>query len=155
MPERVKGLAKSGSSIILPKLSERSTAEIRPIFYQRLIVGALLGTICFIGYWLISPILFRLLLPSYLDSLNYSRVLMSSLILAVPFNYIGSVFRSQKMLRAISLSSFIARSPSVILYFTLGLTGGIWGMVWANVAGTAATFLGTVIIWEIESRRLS
>ncbi len=154
MPERVKGLAKSTSAIILPKLSERSSTEIRPIFYQRLLVGALLGALCFIGYWFVSPIIFRALLPEYIESINYSRVLMGSLVLTIPFNYIGAVFRSQKMLRAIYLSSFVARTPSIILYFTIGLTWGIWGMVWANLGGMAITFFGTLIIWEIESRRL-
>jgi O-antigen/teichoic acid export membrane protein len=155
MPERVKGLAKSASSIILPKLSERSLVHIRPIFYRRLAFGALIGTLGFIGYWFIAPILFRVLLPGYLASLDYSRVLMSSLILAIPFNYIGAVFRSQKMLRAIYLSSFVARTPAVILYFVFGITGGIWGMVWANVVGITITVFGSIIIWEIESRRLA
>jgi len=154
MPGRAQGLVKSASSILLPKLSERSMKEIRPIFYQRFIVGCILGLLCFVTYWVISPFIFKVFLPSYLDSLDYSRVLMGSLIFSIPFNYIGAVFRSQKMIRAIYLSSFIARTPTLILYLFLGLAFGIWGMVWANVSGLAITVISTVIIWEIESRRL-
>ncbi len=154
MPERMKGLAKSAGSILLPKLSERSLKEIRPIFYQRLALGMMLGLLCFGLYWFTAPFIFKIFLPSYLDSLSFSRVLMGSLILAIPFNYIGAVFRSQKMLRAIYLSGIIARTPTIILYFALGLTWGVWGMVWANIGGMAITVLGTIVIWEIEVRRL-
>jgi Na+-driven multidrug efflux pump len=118
------------------------------------LLGTVFGALLFAAYWLVSPILFKIALPKYLESLAYSRVLMGGLVLSVPFNYIGSVFRSQKMVRAIFLSSFAARTPAVILYFAFGLTWGVWGMVWANVTGTAIAVLGTLIIWEIESRRL-
>lgn len=154
MPERMKGLAKSAGSILLPKLSERSLKEIRPIFYRRFTLGMILGLLCFGLYWFTAPFIFSLFLPRYLDSLAFSRVLMGSLILAIPFNYIGAVFRSQKMLRAIYLSGIIARTPTIILYFALGLTYGVWGMVWANIGGMAITVLGTIVIWEIEVRRL-
>ncbi len=154
MPERMKGLAKSASGIILPKLSTRSSPHQRSTFYWRLTLGALLGAFGFAAYWIVAPSVFKILLPSYLDSLFYSQVLMASLIFAVPFNYIGAVFRSQKMLRAIYLSSFVARTPTVILYLVFGITEGIWGMVWANVGGLCITVLGTIVIWEIETRRL-
>ena len=48
------------------------------------------------------------------------------------------------MLRAIYLSGIIARTPTIILYFALGLTWGV-GMVWANIGGMAITVLGTIV----------
>ncbi len=153
VPERIKGLCKNAAAIVLPKLSERSLSEVRSVFYKRLLLGSAVGAAFITIYWFAAPLFFSLVLPGYPESIAYSRALSLGLLVSVPLNYIGSAFRAQKMLRAMYLTNFVARPPTIALYLIFGSTG-VWGMVWASVGGMFLTTAITLIIWETESRRL-
>lgn len=154
IPARMKGLYTTFLGTAAPKLAQRESSEIAGTMYRRIALTSLLGIVTATAYWFIAPYVFRFVLPAYLESLDYSRTLMFALGASIPISYIGTVFRSQKMVQAIFLNSTLSRIPTLILYFVLGTTMGIWGMVWASVIGTYTTLIIASVIWEIERRKI-
>lgn len=153
-PERLKGLVKSWISIAVPQLAQRSLQEIRPVLYMRLGFSMLIGTALFLVYFFLSPLLFKLFLPKYLDAIFYSQIMALSLI-AIPVTvYIGSVFSSQNMLRATYIFSIGTQVIRIVLLLILGLLWQFWGVVLAFVLATVFHAIYSVVLWEIESRRL-
>lgn len=153
-PERLKSLLKGWIGIALPRLAQSSISDIRKVFYKRVGLLLIAGTILAAIYIIISPYLFRLLLPKYLDSILYSQIFALSLIVAPAAVYIGSIFASQNMLRAIyalNIGSHIAR---IILFLVFAWLWQIWGLVFAAILSSIINAIYSIIIWEVESRRL-
>ncbi len=153
-PEKLKGLVKDWVNIAMPRLTHRKISEIRSVFYKRMALSIVAGAAIASIYMLLVPILFRLLLPKYLDSIMYSQVYALGLILIPALVYIGNIFYSQNMLRAI----YITSTGNQILRITLLIIGGALWQTWGLVAGfLLSQVLSTIfciIIWERESLRL-
>lgn len=153
VPERIKGYSKSFVSILLPKMSTREIRDIRPIFYTRLLQGAIIGLLVSAMYWIAAPYLFIYILPRYIDSIPYSRVLMLTAIFTIPGAYTSTIFRAKRMVRSLYISSTAGHALKISLYIVLGSFWGIWGLVSAAIA---TQLLGTVlncVLWEWESRK--
>ncbi len=153
LPDRIKGYAKVFAGILLPKLTERSIADIKSVFYKRTFQGMAIGFLLSIGYILVAPLVFRTFLPQYLDALSYSRVFSLSLIILVPATYMSSVLRSQRMLKTIYLSSTVAHILRIILFILFGWRWGIWGVITASLAVYLFGLFYNFFLWELEIRR--
>ncbi|MEK7186972.1 MAG: oligosaccharide flippase family protein [Patescibacteria group bacterium] len=153
-PERLKGLLKNWVGIVLPRLAERNISEIKSVFYHRLILSFGVGTIFSFSYIVLAPILFGLFLPKYLDSILYSQVYALGLIMIPALVYVGSVFYSQNMLRAIYISSTGAQLLRIILFALFAWLWQIWGLVFAFLLTQVLSILYGVYVWEKESHRL-
>lgn len=154
-PERLKGLLKNWMVIILPRLSERSVQDIRNSFYPRLGLSVFAGMMMSLAYILFSPVIFKLLLPKYLDSIFYSQVYSLGLIVIPIMIYIGNIFYSQNMLRAIYLSSTGIQILRILLFLVFGWLWQTWGLVMAFLSSQFLSALYCIFIWEYESRRLN
>jgi len=155
IPERAISIIKSWVSIGLPKFSTKTPSEINRVFYLRIFQGMLVGLVCFVGYILLAPYLFKYLIPNYLEGLVYSQIISLSFIFALPNRYVSLLLTSQKLTRAIFTNSIIQNIIRVTLYIIMGMLGGILGLVWAFVL---ASFLGMVInivVWRINSKTQS
>ncbi len=153
-PERLKGLAKNLLSITLPKLSEKTTQEIRLVFYKRLFFSAIIGAVLAGAYTVFAPLLFKWFLPKYLDSIIYSQIYAISLIFIPVALYVGNVFLSQNMLRAVYMSSTGSQIFRILLFLILGWRWQIWGVITASVITYIVGVIYNIIIWELETRRL-
>ncbi len=103
---------------------------------------------------ILSPILFHLLLPKYLDAIPYSQVYSLGLILVPPLIYMGNIFYSQNMLRAIYITSTGNQILRIAFFIIFGYLWQTWGLVFAFlITQTIGTLLG-IIVWEWESRRI-
>jgi O-antigen/teichoic acid export membrane protein len=150
VPDRATSVIKSWISIGLSKFSEKTPKEINKVFYTRIFQGMVVGLICFIGYFMVAPYLFKYLLPQYMDGIIYSQLLAISFVFAMPNRYITLLFTSQKLSGPIFVSNSIQNVIKVILYTVLGIWGGILGLVLANVL---MSFLGTLIsatVWRFR-----
>ena len=154
IPERIRGYLKSITGLALPKLSERSIADITRNFYRRIFQGILVGALISASYIILAPPVFKLVLPKYLDAVHYSQVIALSFILLLPGTYIGDIFRSQKMIRALYLSSLGGHLTKIILFVVLGTLWGIWGVIIASQTVIVLGFFYNIIIWEIEKKRI-
>lgn len=153
VPNRIEGFFKSFNSILLPKLSENTLDQIAPVFYKRLLQGMLTGLIVVVGYWIFAPIGFQLILPKYIDAVPYSRVLMLTFVFTLPGAYMANVFRSQKMLRVIYLSSTFGNLMILGSYAILTPLWGIWGLVWSQVFAQAAGIIFNCFLWQWALKR--
>ena len=153
-PERFKSLIKNWGSIALPRLAQKSLGQVRQVIYKHIAFSLLVGISLTIIYWLIAPILFKLFLPLYLDSILYSQVMAISLI-TVPISvYIGSVFASQNMLRATYTLNFGNHIARIALFVVCGYLWQIWGLVAASIISSLINAIYGLAIWEVEARRL-
>ncbi len=154
IPERIRGYFKTVSALIIPKTSGKTIEEVRSIFYTRVFQSFLIGLITSLAYIAIAPFVFRLLLPNYLEAIQYSQVIALVFIFILPGSYIGEIFRSHKMIRALYLSSVTAHVSRIILFILCGMTWGVWGVIIASLGTHAAGLILNFFLWEIESRRL-
>jgi O-antigen/teichoic acid export membrane protein len=153
-PDRMKSLIKGWMSIALPRLAQTSLPEIRKVVYRRIIFCVLVGVILFVIYLLVAPLLFKIFLPRYLDSILYSKAYALSLLVAPVAIYLGGVFTGQNMIRAtyaLNLGNHIVR---ISLFIILGWFWHIWGLILASIIYNVLSALYSIIIWEVEYRRL-
>lgn len=153
MPERIRGYTKTITGIILPKLSEKDISDIKPVFYKRTFQSMAVGVVMAGGYILLSPFVFRFFLPQYLESTLYSQVIALSLVMTMPATYMSSVFRSQKLLRTIYLSSITANIFRIVALVVLGALWGIWGVIIAMHLVYVLGFFYNVFLWESEIKK--
>jgi O-antigen/teichoic acid export membrane protein len=153
-PERLKGLIKSWISIALPSLAERSTQEIKSVFYKRVLLALAMGGAVAAVYIIFSPYLFQLLLPKYLDAILYSRFYALGLIFVPVTVYIGSIFTSQNMLKATYAQGIGSQILRIALFSLFCYLWQIWGLVAASILANLLSSFYSVLIWEIESRRI-
>ena len=155
MPDRIKGFIKSITGIILPKLSEKTLEEIKPVFYKRTFQGLVIGAVLSGIYILIAPFIFKVFFSKYLDSVFYSQLVALSLIFIVPATYMGSVFRSQKMIKTIYLSSTASHILRIVLFLIFGILWGILGVIFASILMYLIGLLYNFVLWEIEIKKYS
>lgn len=154
-PERLKNLLKSWLTVALPRLAETSLSEIRKVFYKRITLILMAGAIVALAYIIGAPYLFHIFLPKYLDSIKYSRWLALVMIVSPASAYIGSVFASQNMLRATYIQSLGNHIMRIALFLLCGWVWQIWGLVIAAVVNAVVNLVYSIIIWELETRRLT
>lgn len=151
VPDRATGLIKNWVGLGAPKFATKAPEEINKIFYTRIIQGMIVGSICFVGYLVIAPYLFKYLIPQYLDALIYSQILAVSFIFAIPNRYVSLLLVSQKMSRIIFINSMIQNITRIILYVVFGISGGIMGLVLAFVLMSLLGMLVNVTMWRRNS----
>lgn len=148
IPGRATSLIKDWVDIVSPKLAAKTPQEINRVFYKRIIQGLSIGLVLTIIYVIISPTVFKYLLPKYLDTVFYSQLLALSLIFAMPNRYLGLLFTAQKLPKVILTNSVTQNFIRLFLYIVLGVWGGILGLVWAQVINTFVSFVTSIIIWR-------
>ena len=153
-PERLKSLVKNWTSIALPRLAQSSLVQVHVVVYKRIALSTLIGGSLSLIYILTSPILFKIFLPRYLDSIIYSQVISLGLIFVPTSVYIGSVFSGQNMLRAIYALNFGSQVLRIVLFITFAWLWHIWGLVFAYLLSSIANAIYGIIILEIETKRL-
>ncbi len=153
-PERLKSLLKNWMGIALPRLAETSLQQIRAVIYKRIFLSLLLGLVLCLSYITISPILFKMFLPKYLDAITYTQTLSLGLIVAPAFIYIGGIFSSQNMLRGTYMLSVGTQIIRITLFIILGWLWQIWGLIFAYLISILFNAIYSIVIWEMETRRL-
>jgi len=151
VPDRATSLIKNLIGLGSPKFAIKTPKEINKVFYTRIVQGMVIGLVCFIGYVLIAPYLFKYLIPQYLDALVYSQILAVGLIFAIPNRYVSLLLVSQKLSRVIFTNSIIQGVVKILLYVVLGIWGGIMGLVLAYVTISFIGMLIGIIMWRNNS----
>jgi len=151
MPDKIGPFIKQIIGVGLPKLAQKTVEDIEKVFYKRLLQTALLGAIVAAGYILLAPVVFKYLMPKYLDSVFYSQLLATTFIFAASIGYIGTAMTAQKMMRPIVLGSISSSIIKIILYIVLGIWGGIFGLVLAQVIYYIIVFFISIALWKFKS----
>jgi len=109
------------------------------------------GSMIAILYIIISPYLFKYLLPQYLDGVFYSQIIAIGFIFAMPNRYINLLLESQKLSRVIFIKDMIQSIMVLLFYVVLGIWGGIFGLVIAYVSTSFIGMLFNIIMWRRNS----
>lgn len=148
VPDRAVSIIKNWVGIGFPKFSTKTPEEINTVFYRRIAQGMAGGAIFTIAYILISPYLFKYVIPQYLEGVFYSQILAINFIFAMPIRYLSLLFESQKFSRIIFIKSLIQNSIAIALYIILGIWGGILGLVIAQITNSFIGMVVNIIIWK-------
>ncbi len=151
IPDKIGPLIKTIINLGMPKLVVKNTEEIDKVFYKRIFQSLGLGALLAAGYILLSPLVFKYLLPKYIDSIFYSQLLAISFIFIAPVGYIGTAINSKKMVRAIVSSSVSSSIVKIILYIVLGIWGGILGLVLAQLIYYFIVFFINLALWKFKN----
>jgi O-antigen/teichoic acid export membrane protein len=136
IPERLGSLLRPISTIALPKFSEQNTTDIRRSIKAKIWRFSLFSLISWIIYVLLSPILFKLFFPNYLDSIFYSQIYALVVVLNI---YAGLIFAALSSTRSNTIFKFNTINPifNIIVIFVSIYFWGIWGAVMGKITGTA------------------
>lgn len=148
VPDRATIAIKNLVGIGMPKFSTKTPNELNKVFYLRIFQGMLIGALCTAAYVVLSPYLFKYLLPKYLDALLFSQLLSISFIFSMPNRYISLLMTSQKLSKLIFANSLIQNVIRVSLYVVLGIFGGILGLVIAQILNSFISMLINIVTWR-------
>lgn len=151
VPDRAISFIKNWVGLGFPKFAAKTPKEINTVFYRRIFQGMFAGTVLAIVYILVSPYLFKYLLPQYLDGVIYSQILAIGFVFAMPNRYTSLLFESQRFSRLIFINGIIQSTIAISLYVILGIWGGILGLVIAHVSHSFIGMLVNIAVWRKNS----
>ena len=129
IPNRLTGFFKFLPTAALPRLSEKTPAEVRAALRpSRLIfiaVAALVGTW---AYALVSPYVFGVLFPAYTDAVMYSQW-YALIFLAVIGNLFVTGLTANRDLKDLYVYNIAAPLIQIALLVIGILTYGLWGLI--------------------------
>lgn len=146
LPEQVKNVFGSVSTLALPKFITRPFAEIEKTFWYRMWGFTGLLTVVAIAYALIAPFAFDTFFPAYHEAIVYSQIFALSLI---PIGNTLSITLLQAHKAKRELYIFNILSPVFQIGALILLTSlyGIMGTVIARIVARAWSFvLGAVLV---------
>lgn len=150
IPDRATPFIKGWIGIAFPKFATKTPEELNKTFYLRIFQGLLVGAVCTLGYVIVSPYVFKYLIPKYLDALFYSQLLSISFLFAMPNRYVSLLMSSQKLSRLIFVNQASQNVLRVSLYVVLGIWGGILGLVIAQVLSSFVGMLVNIGMWRFR-----
>ncbi|HYC34702.1 MAG TPA: oligosaccharide flippase family protein, partial [Candidatus Paceibacterota bacterium] len=131
-PERLAGGLKFISTIIFPKFSEKSEGDVRAFFKKKFwwLMGLL--SLMILGYWILSPFIFKWLFPAYESAIPYTQVYALSF-LAIGASIVHNALLSQKKIKELYISTLAYPLLKALLLFALMFMFGVWGVIWGQI----------------------
>ncbi len=139
MPQEIRAFLATINVLALPKLSVKSKEEIKINLIGKLKKLLFLATIVVFSYILISPFIYKIFFPKYLDSLPYSQIYIFSLF-SFPAGLLITSFRAKKIKKELYQFKIIIPLVKIILLLILIPLFGIWGLVFEEVGIAIFTF---------------
>lgn len=118
------------SPLALPKLSERNIKEIENSLFKKFLKLFLFSIPLTLFFILIAPFIYKILFPTYLESIPYFQVLALSLIF-IPFSLLGTSLITEMRKKELYFLSYIVPTFQIILFFILIPFYQIWGAIFA------------------------
>ena len=149
IPMRANGFLKIINRLAFPKMAAQDPTELRNTLMHKvwLLVG--FSTLCAIGYAILAPFIFSLLLPNYMDAVPYT-ILASALIALQPFSLISSAFGAQANKKYLYIWSMGAPLMRIGLFLILIPLFGLWGaMSGLILAKTLEALLLIVLFYRL------
>ncbi len=129
VPEQIKGSYKNLFAIAVPKYATLSKPALRYSIIKKTTLLTFLTGGVVILYVLIAPLMFQLLFPKYLDSVFYSQVYISGLLMVPALLLLQTYFQVQHQTKALYMinvtGNIINLIMTVVLIYFLGLFGAI------------------------------
>lgn len=148
VPDGLKNIIKIINPLSLPKFSKKNLQQFPDILRKTLIIFFII-LIFILVYFFISPLIFKVLFPKYIDSLMYTRIYSFSLIGAatiLPLSFLTGRSSKKEILTFNTVTS-IFRIISLFIgvkYF------GINGAAWSTVLFGLFSFILSIILLKIS-----
>lgn len=151
--DRIIGFFKAGNTLALPKYTELGPRKAREFLYRRSLFGFLIGLSISCLYILLSPILFNIFFPKYLESMKLSWLFSLNIPLVglatLPNAYLDSLIEIKnkyKLLSAITISRIVTLPIFIILF-------GVVGVLWSELISRSVGFITMVILINNASKK--
>lgn len=149
LPEKLSGSMKFISNIALPKFSAISEEEVRRSIAKKIMWLVGIAAIASAAYALAAPLIFRLLFPTYGESVIFTQVYALS-IFSVISNFLQTALTSQKKTRELYIFNFTVPFIKIALLAILMYYWSVWGIVWAQII---TIFLSIAILFFLLMKR--
>ena len=144
IPEQLRSILSVSNTVLLPHFSKSKNTATTKMTILRMMGWACFGlTVCTGIYILVSPFIFRIFFPNYVNAIHYNQVLAIGIIF-VPLQVLDSFFRGQRSEHMILRSTTATSIGSFILAIILIPFFGLWGAVITRIG--AAMINGLVLL---------
>ena len=151
IPERAGALFSFIGTAALPKFSKRTLGEIKQGILAQTVRTAVFGALLMLAYILLSPLLFHVLFPKYLDALPYTQF-YAPVIVLMGANLVSTALVAQRLKIELYVTSFVNPILLIILQIPMLLLYGIWGMLIARmITDSVSILLGLVLLLRARS----
>lgn len=147
IPEQIKGPLKGVSSVALPKFATQAPEHVRLFFrsfWYKVGVYSFLLFIISLIYIGVAPLLFKVLFPSYLESVLYSQILALSLFTGAQ-SIPAALLSAHKRTRTQYILATTRAMIQIILLIVLVSQFGIMGVIIAIVVTNVFNFISTIV----------
>jgi O-antigen/teichoic acid export membrane protein len=120
--------------LALPKLSTRNVSGMRKTLMPKFWIMMTIMIPVVVALILIAPAVYNIIFPAYYESVKYFQVLLLGILL-IPFSLLNTVFLTELKKKELYIIRIIAPLIKIVLYAILTPTIGIWGIVYAILAG--------------------
>ncbi|MCB9811691.1 oligosaccharide flippase family protein [Candidatus Nomurabacteria bacterium] len=140
LPKEITSALNNVGKLALPKMASRDKHALRESLLRKFFVFFIATIPIYIAYIVMAPLLFKLFLPQYLNTLHFSQ-LAALLILFSPLVLFTQYFNATMHVRALYIMEFIQPTVSITLYCTLIPAYGVLGAVLAFVGKQFASLI--------------
>lgn len=154
LPEQVKNVLNTVSTLAFPKFVQRPFADIQRNFWYRLWGFTGLLVLAALAYALAAPFIFDLFFPAYHDAIFYSQIFALSLIpigSALP----TALLQAQNAKRELYILNVLGPMFQIGTLVILTSTYGLIGTLIARIASRAWSFILASILVKVYMRRRS
>ena len=147
---QLRSLTQYLPTLALPKLAQRPVKEIDLMLKKRIVLLFLIGIIIAGGYFIITPLVYKIFFPKYLDAIFYSQIFAISIALTMPHDIFGSAV-SSKLTSTPKKMLYLWNMPSIVLVASLFLfipRLGILGVIFSKMLSAASVLLIDAILWR-------
>lgn len=145
---QLKGSMKNIHTLALPKLSQRTSEEIRDSVVKKSVTILLFSIPVIILYILAAPYIYKIFFPAYMDSVIFSQVFSLVLLLTAVGTMPASALEAQMEVRKKYLLTSFSKISKIILMVTLIIPYGIWGIVYGIIL--TSIFTVALAIWLVK-----
>ncbi len=139
---QIRAVLLNFNTLAFPKLARGSHEAISKTIFRKIIFFVVLLIPFVVLYWLLSPLLFRLLFPRYAESVPMTKILSIAL-LFIPFSILDVALEAQKKLKYIYTIRIATPIVRITLLFLL--------TYWYGLTGTAFAFVLSWLFYSMAS----
>lgn len=132
IPEQIKGSYKNLFAIALPKYAALPDKELRKSIIKKTNQLTVISIFIVIVYVILSPFIFKILFPKYLEAVLYSQIYILGLIAIPGISLFGTYFQIKKATKTMYKLTMISNVTTIILTFVLVYNFGLRGAVIEN-----------------------
>lgn len=141
LPDQIIGLFKNIYTLSLPKFSSGDTALLEKQIVHKTIIFSLFSLLVATLYSIVTPVLFRIFFPAYIDSVKFSQVISLNIVLSAAATFVTAFFDSQAEAKNKTIIITVSNVVKVALMFLSVQMWGLWGIIISELIARIVSIL--------------